>query len=168
MDTILGKGEEKKGINKLLIGGALVGLAIVAVAVWLLSFRPPMDEQVAQILAGAYREGSPEFAEVTKDIIISTDDRTVESPTGLGTISMFINGTIRNKGTKTITVLEVNVAVVTQFNKVLKERRIVVVPIQQATLGPGETIPITLTMDGFSKDDDRANIRWTVTAIKTK
>jgi hypothetical protein len=168
MDTILGKGEEKKGINKLLIGGALVGLAIVAVAVWLLSFRPPMDEQVAQILAGAYREGSPEFAEVTKDIIISTDDRTVESPTGLGTISMFINGTIRNKGTKTITVLEVNVAVVTQFNKVLKERRIVVVPIQQATLGPGETIPITLTMDGFSKDDDRANIRWKVTAIKTK
>jgi hypothetical protein len=140
----------------------------VAVAVWLLSFRPPMDEQVAQILAGAYREGSPEFAEVTKDIIISTDDRTVESPTGLGTISMFINGTIRNKGTKTITVLEVNVAVVTQFNKVLKERRIVVVPIQQATLGPGETIPITLTMDGFSKDDDRANIRWKVTAIKTK
>jgi hypothetical protein len=127
-----------------------------------------MDEQVAQILAGAYREGSPEFAEVTKDIIISTDDRTVESPTGLGTISMFINGTIRNKGTKTITVLEVNVAVVTQFNKVLKERRIVVVPIQQATLGPGETIPITLTMDGFSKDDDRANIRWKVTAIKTK
>ena len=168
MDTILGKGEEKKGINKLLIGGALVGLAIVAVAVWLLSFRPPMDEQVAQILAGAYREGSPEFAEVTKDIIISTDDRTVESPTGLGTISMFINGTIRNKGTKTITVLEVNVAVVTQFNKVLKERRIVVVPIQQATLGPGETIPITLTMDGFLKDDDRANIRWKVTAIKTK
>jgi uncharacterized repeat protein (TIGR01451 family) len=37
-----------------------------------------------------------------------------------------------------------------------------------ATLAPGETIPITLTMDGFTKDDDRANIRWKVTAIKTK
>ncbi len=168
MDTILSKGQEKKGINKLLIGGALIGLAVVAVAVWLLSFRPPMDEQIAQILAGAYREGSPEFAEVTKDIIISTDDRTVESPTGMGTISMFINGKIRNKGTKTINVLEVNVAVVTQFNQVLKERRIVVVPIQQTTLGPDETIPITLTMDGFSREDDRANIRWKVTAIRTK
>jgi hypothetical protein len=120
------------------------------------------------MLNGAYREGSPEFAEITKDIIISTDDRTVESPTGMGTISMFINGKIRNKGTKTITVLEVNVGVVTQFNKVLKERRIVVVPVQQSTLAPGETIPITLTMDGFTKDDDRANIRWKVTAIKTK
>jgi hypothetical protein len=168
MDTILSKGQEKRGINKLLIGGAVVGLAVVGIAVWLLSFRPPMDEQIAQMLNGAYREGSPEFAEITKDIIISTDDRTVESPTGMGTISMFINGKIRNKGTKTITVLEVNVGVVTQFNKVLKERRIVVVPVQQSTLAPGETIPITLTMDGFTKDDDRANIRWKVTAIKTK
>jgi hypothetical protein len=168
MDTILSKGQEKRGINKLLIGGAVVGLAVVGIAVWLLSFRPPMDEQIAQMLSGAYREGSPEFAEITKDIIISTDDRTVESPTGMGTISMFINGKIRNKGTKTITVLEVNVGVVTQFNKVLKERRIVVVPVQQSTLAPGETIPITLTMDGFTKDDDRANIRWKVTAIKTK
>lgn len=79
---------------------------------------------------------------------------------------MYINGKIRNKGQKTITALEVNVGVVTQFNAVLRERRILVVPVQQPSLGPGETIPITLTLDGFAKDDDRANIRWKVTAIK--
>jgi hypothetical protein len=81
---------------------------------------------------------------------------------------MFINGNIHNKGDKTIDILEVRVAVITQFNQVLKERKILVVPVQQATLGPGETIPITLTMDGFSRSDDRANIRWKVTAIHAK
>lgn len=85
-----------------------------------------------------------------------------------GKISMFIHGNIRNKGTRTIDILEVKAAVVTQFNEVLRERKILVVPVQQATLGPDETIPVTLTFDGFNRDDDRANIRWKVTAIRAK
>ena len=43
-----------------------------------------------------------------------------------------------------------------------------VVPIQDAMLSPDETIPVTITLDGFSKEDDRANIRWKVTAIKAE
>ncbi|MFT3745764.1 MAG: hypothetical protein QM785_15920 [Pyrinomonadaceae bacterium] len=140
-------------------------LVAVAAVIGVLSLKPSMEEQTAKILEGALREG-PEYDALNKDIIISTDDGTVQSPTGMGTISMYINGKIRNKGQKTITALEVNVGVVTQFNAVLRERRILVVPVQQPSLGPGETIPITLTLDGFAKDDDRANIRWKVTAIK--
>jgi len=85
-----------------------------------------------------------------------------------GKISMFIHGNIRNKGQKSINILEVNVAVVTQFNQVLRERKILVVPVQQQSLEPGDTIPITLTLDGFERSDDRANIRWKVTAIKAQ
>lgn len=166
METILNKDEEKKGINKVFLAALVVGVVIVGAGIWLLSFRPSIEEQVTQILEGSYREGSPEFQEITKDIIISTGDKTVESPTAFGTISMYINGTIRNKGTKTINGLEINVGVVTQFNEILKEKRILVVPVQQPVLAPGETIPVTLTLDGFSKDDDRANIRWKVTAIR--
>ena len=167
MDTILAK-EDKKGINKIFLVGIVIGLLLIGGIVYLLSLQPSMEEQTSAILAGAIREGSPGFDDLSKDIVIATDERTVESPTGLGTISMFINGKIRNKGDKTIDILEVRVAVITQFNQVLKERKILVVPVQQATLGPGETIPITLTMDGFSKSDDRANIRWKVTAIHAK
>lgn len=167
MDELFNTEKEKKGISAVFIIGILVGLVLVAGAIWLLSRTPSMEDQTAKILQGSYREGSPEFAELNKDIIISTDEGTVQSPTGMGTISMYINGKIRNKGTKTISVLEVNVAVVTQFNEVLRERKILVVPVQQPALGPGETIPITLTLDGFAKDDDRANIRWKVTAIKS-
>ncbi len=161
-------GNTRRGVNKVFIVAALIGIAVIGGVIWLISLRPSMDEQREQILAGSFREGTPQFAELNKDIIISTDDRTVQSPTGLGTISMFITGRIRNKGTRTITVLEVNVGVVTQFNELLKERRMLVVPVQQQQLGPDEVIPITITLDGFLPDDDRANIRWKVTAIKAE
>jgi hypothetical protein len=167
METLLSK-QEKKGINKIFILGIVLGLIAVGIAIWLLSLRPPMEQQVAKILEGSYREGSPEYEDLRKDIIISTNENTVESPTGMGSISMFIRGNIRNKGDKTIDILEVNVAVVTQFNVILKEKRTLVVPVQQAVLAPGDTIPITLTLDGFKRDDDRANIRWKVTAIRAK
>lgn len=166
MDELFNTQKEKKGVSAVFIVGILVGLALIAGAIWMLSRTPSMEDQTAKILQGSFREGSPEFADLNKDIIISTDDGTVQSPTGMGTISMYINGKIRNKGSKTISALEVNVSVVTQFNDVLRERKILVVPVQQSVLGPGQTIPITLTLDGFSKNDDRANIRWKVTAIK--
>lgn len=166
MDDLFAPEEKKSALNPMLIIGAIVGLAIIAGAIFWLSQKPPIDQQQAQLLEGALREGSPGFAEVNKDIIISTDRDTVESPTGLGTISMFVKGTIRNRGTKNLSLVEVSVSVVTQMKEVLRERKILVVPNQKAQLGGGESIPITLTFDGFSKEDDRADIRWKVTAIK--
>ncbi|MFM9905016.1 MAG: hypothetical protein ACKVQJ_10655 [Pyrinomonadaceae bacterium] len=168
MDDLFKPAEKKRGFNPLFIVGTVIGLILIVVVIYILSFKPSMEDQTARILEGSYREGSPEFAAITKDILISTDENTVESPTGLGTISMYIKGNIYNKGTKTINTLEVNVAVITQKNEVLREKKIVVVPVQQKLLEPGQTIPITLTLDGFARKDDRANIRWKVTAIKTQ
>ena len=157
----------KRGFNPVLIVGVLIGLAVIGIAIYFLSLKPPMEQQTAQILEGSLREGSPEFAAVNKDIIISTDDKTVESPTGMGTISMYIHGNIKNKGDRNVTALEVNVSVITQKNEVLREKRVLVVPMQHPNLPPGESIPITLDIPGFDRKDDRANIRWKVTAIKT-
>lgn len=166
MDDIFKPEQKKRGVNPIFIVGVIVGVLAIGGAIYLLSFKPPMAEQTAKLLEGSYRDGSPEFAALNKDIIIATDDNTVESPMGLGTVSMFIKGKVRNKGTRNISTLEVNVAVVTQKNEVLREKRILVVPIQQPILAPDQTIPITLTLDGFDRKDDRANIRWKVTAIK--
>ncbi|MBX7056079.1 MAG: hypothetical protein K1X36_14095 [Pyrinomonadaceae bacterium] len=166
MDDIFKPEGKKRGVNPVFIVGMIVGVLLIGGAIYLLSFKPPMAEQTTKLLEGSYREGSPEFAALNKDIIIATDENTVESPMGLGTVSMFIKGKVRNKGTRNISTLEVNVAVVTQKNEVLREKRILVVPIQQPILGPDQTIPITLTLDGFDRKDDRANIRWKVTAIK--
>lgn len=159
---------EKKSFNKVFFAALLIGAVVIGVSIWLLSFKPSMEEQTAKILEGSLREDSPEFVGLTKDIIISTDPNTIQSPMAMGTISMFINGKIRNKGLHTLNALEINVAVVTQFNKVLKEKRILVVPTQVLRLEPEQTIPVTLSLDGFAKDDDRANIRWKVTAIRVE
>lgn len=158
---------EKAKLNVGLIIGVVVGLALIGGAIALISLRPPAEDQRAKLLEGAFREGSPEFAAITKDIIISTDDKTVESPTGLGTISMFIVGRIRNKGDKTITLMELNVGVIDTKNEVLKEKRVLPIPEQHADLGPGDSIPVTLALEGFDPKADRANIRWKVTALKT-
>lgn len=166
METFLQEREKKKGINKGLIVGILVGVVVVALGIWLLMQQPSMEDQMSTVLEGSFREGTPEFTEITKDIIISTADDTVESPNAFGSISMYISGKIRNKGQKVINGLEVNVAVVDSFNQVLREKRVLVVPTQIPQLAPGEIIPIHLEISGFEKRDDRANIRWKVTAIR--
>ena len=79
---------------------------------------------------------------------------------------MYIRGKIRNKGARPINGLEVNVAVVDSFNQTLREKRVLVVPTQLPELAPGEIIPISLEISGFEKKDDRADIRWKVTAIR--
>jgi hypothetical protein len=166
MEPFLEPQEKKQGINKGYVIGALVGILIIAAAIFVLTRQPSMEEQKANVLEGSFREGSPEFEAITKDIIIATGDDTVQSPNAFGSISMYIAGKIRNKGSKVINGLEVNVAVVDSFNQVLKEKRVLVVPTQTPQLGPGETIDIHLEIAGFDRKDDRANIRWKVTAIR--
>ncbi len=155
----------KGGINRTLIAGVVIGLIVIAIVTALLLRRPSMNDQTAALLTGAMRADSPGFADVNKDILIA-DDNSVESPVGTGTISMYIRGKIRNKGPKNISMLEVNVAVIDQQNQVLREKNVLVVPVQQPALPAGATIPITLSIEGFDRKDDRANIRWKVTAIK--
>lgn len=168
MDSLLqNKNKEKKGINKVLLVSMLVAAFLVSGGIYLWSFQPTIEEQKQQQLEGAYLEGSPEFAAYDKQIIITTDlNKTIESPTGLGTISMMIHGDIRNRGDKVINGLQVKVSVVDKFEKPLQEKLKMVVPNQVEKLGPNETIHVTVPMDGFSKDADRANIRWKVTAIR--
>jgi len=168
MDTLLQVGEkEKKGVNKILLAGILIGTLVIAGAIWLASLKPSTEEQTEQLFAGAFLEGTPEFEQFTKDVVVQTDmDNIMQSPTAMGTIMMSIPAKIRNKGQKTINLLEVKVGVVDLAGKVVREKKLLVVPKQTETLPPGQTIRVISTVEGFKKDDDRANVRWKVTAIK--
>jgi hypothetical protein len=169
METLL-QTNEKKGANKVLLGALLAAAVLVAGAVYLFSLNPSTDEKKQQLLADSYLEGSPEFEQYTKDIVIQTDmENIMQSPTGMGTIMMSVPAKIRNKGQKTVSALEVKVAVVDLAGKVVREKKLLVVPGQQhQTLQPGQIIPITASVEGFKRDDDRANVRWKVTAIKVQ
>ncbi|MBA2607182.1 MAG: hypothetical protein M3521_05615 [Acidobacteriota bacterium] len=170
MDTLLQNGQnEKKGIGKIFPLALLIAAGLIAGAIWLWSFQPSIEVQKQKAMEGAFLENSPEFEQYTKDIVIQTDaDGTMQSPTGMGTIMMSIPAGIRNKGARTINGLEVRVGVVDTFGKIIREKVVNVIPQQQKRLEPGQTIPVVATVDGFSKEDDRANVRWKVTAIRVE
>src|SRR5436190_2910873 len=167
MEQFLEQKSEKKGINKVFVIALLGAAVLIGVVIFAMSFRPSLEDRMAAVLATAVHEGEPGFVELTNDVVLSNDN-SIESPMATGKISMFLHGRAFNRGKRKITVLEIEARVVTQVNQVLRERRMLVVPFQQETFGPNETIPLTMTMDGFETSDDRANIRWRVTAIKAE
>ncbi len=170
MDTLLQNGQkEKKEIGKIFPLALLIAAGLIAGAIWLWSFQPSIEVQKQKAMEGAFLENSPEFNQYSKDIVIQTDaDNTMQSMTGMGTMMMSIPANMRNKGSKTINGLEVRVGVVDSFGKIIREKVFNVVPQQHDTLAPGQTIPVRATVEGFSKDDDRANVRWKVTAIRVE
>lgn len=168
--SIFGSGERgNPGISKLLVIG--VGLAIVAVGVLVVVLLniPTAEHENREILQDAFMEGSPEFDQYSNKIIITNDpQRMAQSKTGLGGIVMSLTGRIRNTGDKTITGLEVSVAMVDTKNKVIKEKKVLFIPKYFPVLKPNESVNVTVNIDGFSENDDRANARWKVTAIRFK
>lgn len=158
---------EKRGVNKIMLAAILAAVVVVIGAVSLMTLMPTREEQQQELMAGAVYAGSPDFDNYTNNIIVTTNtDRTSQSKIAIGTIQMAIHGYIRNKGNRVINGLEINVGVVDMQNKVIKEKKTMVVPLQHPTLNPNETIPVFVPLDGFSEDDDRANVRWKVTAIR--
>jgi hypothetical protein len=168
MDTLYQNGNKEKGSNKVLWAAIGIAVAVVALIVGLLFLRPTTEEVKKQILDGAYREGSPEFQALSSKIIIFNDaENTMESPVGLGTITMFTRARIRNNTDKTITALEIKTSVLDPMNKVIREKQTTVVPSQNVeALQPQQIIPISVPIEGFSKEDDRARVQWKVTAVK--
>lgn len=163
------KPPQKRSITGLLIG-VVVGLLLIGgVATWWVTRTPSIEDQTAKMLQDSIREDSPEFAALAKNIQIARDDqRTVESPTGQGTISMYIHGNVYNKTGKTITLLQVTVSVINQQNQPIRDRAVLVVPVQHGPIAPGDSAPIDVQIAGFDRHEDRANINFKVTAIKVE
>lgn len=167
MESFLQEPEKKKGINTTMIAALIIGTILIATFIAVISLKRSDKDLQDQVLQGAFLEGTPEFALYTKKIVLQTnEDRTTESPTGMGTIVMNINGIVRNITGKTLTGLEIRVAVVDMSGKTVKDKTVLVIPKQAEKLENGQTLPVQVLIEGFNKDDDRAQIRWKVTAIK--
>lgn len=164
-----GGNAEEKGSKKIIIVAVAIALVAVLAVIALLSFQTTKTQVEQQALEGAFREGSPEFQNYTKKIVAQTGENTTKSPTAMGKITMFIDGTIRNFTGKTLTGLEIKVGVVDTFNNVLKEKTQIVIPRgERLSLENNQTMSVRVTIEGFEPDADLANIRWKVTAIKVE
>ena len=143
---------------------AAVAIAGLFYGLMRLSGRSAGSEMVLQ---GAIREGSPQFEEQRKNIVLDQPEAT-EAKRALGDIVMGLQTTVRNLTGKTLTGLEVRAAVVDYEGKPVKQRSVVIVPTRQPELAPNKTMQVNVLLDGMSETDARVNIRMDVTAFKFK
>ncbi len=164
MDTITGSKKDESGSKNTLIVVFIFAALAVAGLLYVVWSMPSSTTKVAQ-LEGGIREGD-EFKNLTSKIVVEYDkNRTTQSPTGLGTIQMNVAGIVRNFCGKTITGLELVGSVVDEKGKVVREKSVIAVPNLQDSIEHAQTLSVNVIIDGFTKEDDRANIKWRIAAI---
>lgn len=170
METLINQGKKEKGNSKVMLAAVGVAILIVVGLVGFYASQPAHEEKKTQHLEGAFVEGMPEFDAMSKKIAIQNDEEnTFQSPTALGTITMFTRATVRNMSDKTITALEIKVSILDQFDKVIREKKQLVIPTDKIeSIPPNTNVSVNIAVEGFSRNDDRARVKWKVTAVKVE
>jgi hypothetical protein len=153
--------------NRTLVIVVAVIAAVVIGGFFYLLFRRALAPTAPPALAGAIRPGSPDWEKYSK--LIARDDPVAdEAKRALGDTVMTLHTTVRNFTGRTIDGLEVNAAVVDHDGKSVKERTVVVIPGRQTELEPNKTMKVSVMLEGFTENDDRANIKMEVVGFKLK
>jgi hypothetical protein len=157
---------EETSHRTLIIVVAVIAAVVIGGFFYLL-FRRALAPTAALTLAGAIRPGSPDWEKYSK--LIARDDPVAdEAKRALGDTVMTLHTTVRNFTGRTITGLEVNAAVVDHDGKPVKERTVVVIPGRQSELEPNKTMKVSVMLEGFTENDDRANIKLDVVGFTLK
>lgn len=152
--------------RKVIIVVAVLAAIAIAVLFYFL-MRASGGGTVEPTLEGAIRPGSPEFAQYQSKIVLDDPDAD-EAKRALGDIVMTLHTTVRNFTGRTLSGLEIRGAVVDHQGQPVKQRTVVVVPAKQPELEPNKTMPVQITLEGMTDNDDRANIKMEVTGFKFK
>lgn len=146
----------------------IVSLLLIAGLIYVAT-RPSTNDNAAgqQRLEGGLRAGSTEFEQYRERIVLDGLEAT-ESARPLGDIVMRLTATVRNFTGRAINGLEVYAAVVDSEGKPVKDRTVIVIPTRQPELEPNRTIEVPVMLEGMKKEDDRADIKMEVTAVRFK
>ena len=165
---------EEKSRTTLIIVVAAIAAVLIGGLFYVL-MRKSAAPTPSATLQGAIRRGSPDWDKYSKLIVLDDPGDCPEdgsrfcayqSNRGLGDITMTLRAIVRNFTGRTITGLEVTAAVVDHQDQPVRQRTRIVVPWAGASeLLPNKTTPISVTIDGFTDTDDRANVRMEVTGF---
>lgn len=157
---------EDKSHRTLVIVVAVVAAIFIGGFFYLLLRRTIGDNKPVR-LENAMRPGSPDFDKYKK--LIALDEPVAdEAKRPLGDMVMTLQTTARNFTGKTLTGLEIRATVVDHQNQTVKEKTVVVVPGRRDELEPNKTMQVSIVLEGFSDNDDRANIKMEVVGFKLK
>ena len=151
---------EDKSRRTLIIVVAVIAAVFIGGFFYLL-LRKSVAPSTVTTLQGAVRPGSPEWDKYAK-LIALDDPEADEAKRALGDTVMTLQTTARNFTGKTITGLEIRASVVDHDGKPVKQRTLAVIPGRQTELDPNKTMRVAIVLDGFTDEDDRANIKMEV------
>jgi hypothetical protein len=141
---------------------------LIAAGIFLLRRQGPDTGQVEQRqLANAIRPGSPEFARYRDQIILDKVEA-FEAERALGDVVMTLKSNVRNFTGRTITGLEFKAAVLDMQRNPMKERTVVYIPDRQPELENNKVMPVSITLEGFKKNDNRADVKMEITGFTVK
>jgi len=151
----------------ILVAAAITSVIVLVTAglIRLAATRPYQGRVSEQRLEGAIRRESPGFDELSGLLVV---ERLVaaEAPRPLNDQAVEMTGTVRNATGRTVTGLELRGAILDTLNTPLQERTVVVVPLRQAALEPGETINVSILLEGVSPEAERAAHVLEVTGVR--
>jgi hypothetical protein len=132
----------------ILVAGAITSFVVLITAgiLHLAATRPYGGRIVEPRLEGAIRRESPAFEQLTGQLVV---ERLTAQAARAPHDAVEINATVRNTTGRTVTGLELRGAMLDATNSPLRERTEVVVPTRQSALEPGETINVSLLLEGI-------------------
>jgi hypothetical protein len=156
--------------RKIFIITAIASALVIALLVYWAT-RPRTDGAGQQPqLAGAIRADAPEFAQIRERLIVdfNPDDHALVSTRAIGDEVINMTPKVRNFTGRTINGLELQATVVDLGGNPIQQRTVIAIPNRQPELEQNKVLEVPIRMEGFNKDDGRANIRIEVTGVKFK
>lgn len=140
-----------------LVAAATTSVIVLVTAgvIHLAATRPYQGRVLEQRLEGAIRPESPGFDELS-GLLVVEQLVAAEAPRPPNDQAVEITGTVRNATGRTVTGLELRGVILDALSTPLRERTVVVVPVRQAALEPGEAINVSILLEGVSPEAGRA------------
>ena len=151
----------------ILVAAAITSVIVLVTAgiIGLAAARPSQGRALEQRLEGAIRRESPGFDELS-GLLVVEQLVAAEAPWPLSEQAVEITGTVRNATGRTVTGLELRGLILDELSTPLRERTVVVVPVRQAALEPGEAINVSILLEGVSPEAERAAHLMEVTGVR--
>lgn len=115
-------------------------------------------------LETSLRPGDPEFEQFRRQIAIDALVGTEKIPP-LNNLAVEMTGTITNNTGRTINALEMRGAILDRNEAVIRERKVVIIPMRQTALEPNEAINVRILLENIDKESERARLRLEVTGL---
>jgi hypothetical protein len=158
--------------NVFIVVALVTAVLVAGLVYWATRPRAGNSSNQQPRLEGAIRSDSPEFAQLRERIVVEPQpDEADESARPVGDIVMTLRPKIRHFTGRTINGLELQATVVDLDNNPVRQRIKIAIPnaeTGQKELEPNKVLVVPIMMEGFKKEDVRANIRVEVTGVRLK